>query len=107
MSVAPDTERSADKAEPLNRRSYLVGFALALLLTLAAFGAVLLDIGGLGVLALLAAAQVIVHGRWFLHLDLSESKREDLQLVLFASLLITLMIGGTLWIMSDLDVRMM
>ena len=92
------------------RRAYLVGAALALALTLAAFATVASGLfartTAIVVVGALAALQMAVHLRWFLHLDLSESRREDLQLVLFAALLILLMTGGTLWIMLDLHGRM-
>ncbi|MDB5541105.1 MAG: cytochrome-c oxidase [Devosia sp.] len=93
------------------RRGYIRGFGLALLLTAGSFGlvafahlpvAVLLP--ALGILAL---AQIVVHFRYFLDIDLSRSKREDLQLIQFSSLLILIMVGGSLWILYDLDQRMM
>lgn len=91
-------------------RPYLIGFLAALALTLVAYALVATGAFDrsvtLAVIAALAAVQVIVHLRFFLHLDLSASKREDLQLVLFALLLIGLMVGGTLVVMSDLANRM-
>jgi cytochrome o ubiquinol oxidase operon protein cyoD len=93
------------------KRSYVWGLALALILTGAAFGlatfkllsggALLAAIGGLALL------QVIVQFRCFLHIDFSRQKREDLQLILFTGLLIAMMVGGSLWIMASLDARMM
>ncbi len=101
----------AKAASRPERRSYLVGFALALALTAVSFGLVAFEVMGRGAsliaIAVAAVAQIVVHLRFFLHLDLSASKREDLQLVLFATLLIGLMIGGSLWIMYDLHLRMM
>ncbi len=57
----------------------------------------------LGVCALL---QLVVHLRFFLHIDLSRQKREDLQLILFSVMLLTIMAGGTIWIMVNLSMRM-
>lgn len=54
-----------------------------------------------------AFAQIVVHFRYFLHIDLSASRREDLQLILFAAMIIALMVGGGLWIMVSLGQRMM
>lgn len=92
-------------------RSYIVGFALALLLTVAAFGLAafrLLSGGALmATIGLLALVQVAVHFRFFLHIDLSRQKREDLQLILFTGLLILIMVAGSLWILVNLDSRMM
>jgi len=92
-------------------RSYIVGFALAMLLTVAAFGlsAFKLLSGGalMAAIGLLALVQVTVHFRFFLHIDLSRQKREDLQLILFSGLLILIMVAGSLWILANLDSRMM
>lgn len=93
------------------RKSYLVGLLLALLLTVIPFAAVawggwrssvtLWLIGGC------ALMQIIVHLRFFLHIDLSRQKREDLQLILFSALLLIIMVAGTIWIMANLSTRMM
>lgn len=91
--------------------TYVVGYGMALLLTVAAFGLVylgLLDgrqafytVLGLGL------AQMVVHFRCFLHIDLMRSARADLQLILFSSLIVALMVGGTLVILLNLRTRMM
>lgn len=91
-------------------RLYLIGFALALALTLAAFGLTLW--GGLSwattmiIIGILGLAQMVVHLRFFLHIDLSRQKREDLQLILFSVLLLIIVVIGTIWIMADLATRM-
>jgi cytochrome o ubiquinol oxidase subunit IV len=91
-------------------RGYLIGFALALALTVSPFALVFL--GGftsgttLSVLGICALLQVIVHLRFFLHIDLSRQKREDLQLILFSLLLLSIMAVGTIWIMGNLAMRM-
>jgi cytochrome o ubiquinol oxidase operon protein cyoD len=92
-------------------RSYLIGLLLAVTLTAAAFG--LVAWGGIGRatalagVAILALVQVVVHLRYFLHIDLSQQKREDLQLILFSTLLLILMAGGTIWLLENLAGRMM
>ena len=89
---------------------YLVGFALALALTLIPFWAVALSPLGRGaVLAVVGAcalAQVAVQLRWFLHIDLTRQSREDLQLILFTALILAIMIGGTVWILTSQMARM-
>ena len=91
-------------------RQYLTGFALALFLTLIAFALIWWDIADrattLWIIAALAVAQVIVHLRYFFHIDLSRQKREDLQLILFSLLILAMMAGGTIWIMANLAGRM-
>lgn len=93
------------------RRSYLTGFALALILTLVSFG-VTAWAGWpvrrvLAVIAGSALVQIVVHFRFFLHIDLSRQKREDLHLILFTVLLLAIMVSGTLWIAASLQGRMM
>jgi cytochrome o ubiquinol oxidase operon protein cyoD len=93
------------------RRSYFVGLALAAILTAVAFGAVAWSGWPrdtlLWIIAASALVQVGVHFRYFLHIDLSKSKRDDLQLILFSFLIVLLMAGGTIWILTDLRTRMM
>ncbi len=50
--------------------------------------------------------QVVAQVGWFLHIDLSRQKREDLQLILFSTLILILMAGGTIWVLADLARRM-
>ena len=87
---------------------YLVGFGLAAVLTIIPFALVALAGGGwvYGIVALCAAAQVVVHLRFFLHLSFRGQQREDLHLVLFTALILLLMIGGTIWVLGSLYTRM-
>ncbi|WP_370526767.1 cytochrome o ubiquinol/quinol oxidase subunit IV, partial [Salipiger sp. PrR007] len=52
-------------------------------------------------------AQIAAHFRFFLHIDLWRSHRDDLMLILFTALIILLMVGGTKWILFDQWSRMM
>lgn len=91
-------------------RSLLWGLASALVLTGAAFGAVawggLRQADALAVVAGCAVAQIAFQTRFFLHIDLTRQRREDLLLILFTVLLLVIMIGGTIWIMWNLYSRM-
>jgi cytochrome o ubiquinol oxidase operon protein cyoD len=92
-------------------RSYLTGLGLALVLTAIPFA--LVSVGLLNrtatllVIAAAAVVQIVVHLRYFLHLDLTHTPRENLLALSFAAVLIGIMIGGSLWIMFDLHHRMM
>lgn len=55
----------------------------------------------------LALVQMVVHFRFFLHVSLRKSAREDLQLILFSTLIVILMVSGTLVILFNLRERMM
>lgn len=91
-------------------RSYLVGFALAVILSVIPFALVathaLPPSRLLIVIAVAAVLQVLVHLRFFLHLDLTTTPRENLLAIAFTAVLIFIMVGGSLWIMVDLHSRM-
>jgi cytochrome o ubiquinol oxidase operon protein cyoD len=102
---------SGHEAFQRERRSYVIGFAAALALTLSAFALVAWHLASaataLAIVFGLGLVQIVVHFRFFLHIDLRRSARDDLQLILFASLITALMIGGTLVILMNLRARMM
>ena len=89
--------------------SYVWGIALALVLTLVPFAlvhwAVIPGVSLLRVIGALALVQIVVHFRFFLHIGFRQ-KREDLQLILFSTLLLVIMVAGTIWIMASLAMRM-
>jgi cytochrome o ubiquinol oxidase operon protein cyoD len=93
------------------RQPYIAGFVLALVLTGIPFGLVVAGLlppfMTLVVIAILALVQVAVHLRYFLHIDIKSTPRENLLALAFAAVLIFIMVGGSLWIMLDLRVRMM
>lgn len=92
-------------------RSLILGYGLALMLTLLAFGMVLLHVltgrEAFYTVLGLGFVQMVVHLRFFLHVDLKRSARADLQVILFSTLIITLMVGGTLVVLFNLHDRMM
>jgi cytochrome o ubiquinol oxidase operon protein cyoD len=110
---------------------YLRGFLLALLLSVLAFGLVMVGAGApfggvelllenlrgqilhlphwlmvTGVL-LLGLLQLWVHLYYFLHLDFSHDQRRNLLSLLFALLLTGIMAGGTVWVMYNMNAMMM
>jgi cytochrome o ubiquinol oxidase subunit IV len=89
--------------------SYVSGLVLALALTGLAFGMVnwsaVVPFWLYVTVGACALVQMIVHFRFFLHVSF-EQKREDLQLILFSTLILTVMVGGTIWILSNLALRM-
>ena len=91
-------------------RSYVSGMGLALLLTVVPFALVhwvgIPRFPLLIVIGAFALVQMLVHFRFFLHIGFKQ-KREDLQLILFSTLLLTIMVAGTIWIMASLAMRMM
>jgi cytochrome o ubiquinol oxidase operon protein cyoD len=91
--------------------TYATGYGLALLLTGCAFAIVYFHLlskpGEFAAVLALAFIQVLVHMRCFLHIDFRRSARADLQLILFSTVIICLMVGGTLVILLNLQARMM
>ena len=91
-------------------KSYLTGFVLALILTAIPFALVAANLlptpHTLIVIAVAAIIQILVRLRYFLHMDLTSTPRENLLAILFAAILIFIMVGGSFWIMFDLHSRM-
>jgi cytochrome o ubiquinol oxidase subunit IV len=92
-------------------RGYQTGFALAAILTIVPFALVaagtLSTMTVLWVVGVLGLAQIIVHVRYFLHVDLSPEKREELSLMVFSGSMLVVMIAGMLWILFNMSTRMM
>ena len=92
------------------RRRYVVGYGGSLVLTLVVFTvAYVFGIETPGVyltIGVLGLAQLIVQLVYFLHIDRRRSSREDLDLVLFSTLVLLIIIVGTVWIMGNLSMRM-
>ena len=90
--------------------SYLVGFVLAVILTAIPFALVashaLAPSITMLVIAVAAVLQILVHLRFFLHLNFTTTPKENLLAIAFTAVLLFLMVGGSLWIMIDLHTRM-
>lgn len=105
----PGDPAAPSEEERRDFRSYVWGIALALTLTLVPFA--LVHWGGvrrfplLIVIGAFALAQMAIHFRFFLHIGFRD-KREDLRLILFSTLVLIIMVGGTVWIMGSLALRM-
>ena len=99
------------EATKRSRRDLLIGFGLAVVLTVIPFAAMisgrLSSQAAYGVIAFCALVQVLVHLRYFFRLDRMAAARESLAVLAFAAVLILIMVSGSLWIMFDLHHRMM
>ncbi len=111
MTARDDTVSEASLEYRREFRSYMVGGFLSVVLTGAAFAIIGLDLlSGLSAmitLAALAVVQIVVHFRFFMHIDLQKSHRDDLQLILFTGLILAIMVAGTIWILFSQWNRMM
>jgi len=111
MGRADTTPSEPGKSEYRRElNSYLLGLLLALVLTGIPFSLVyepvLPRFWTLIAIGALALIQVMVHFRFFLHIDPPRQKLDDLHLMLFSALILLMMAGGTIWILSNLAVRM-
>ena len=94
-----------------NFKSYATGFILSIVLTVIAFALVMS--GAVSGPALLfgifgaAVVQILVHLHYFLHLDTSSSARWNVVALICTLFIMVLFVGLTLWIMSNLNYRMM
>jgi cytochrome o ubiquinol oxidase subunit IV len=111
MSVANETAigHAPHGAKHGSLKSYIVGFALAIALTLVPFGLVMSHaaIGVPAIIAVFALAQIIVHVVYFLHVDRSEEQRWNLTALLFTAIVLCIILGGSIWIMHNLYINMM
>ncbi|MDB2685824.1 cytochrome o ubiquinol oxidase subunit IV [Mariniblastus sp.] len=91
-------------------RSYLWGFVFSIVLSVAAFAVMLSGFFGMEttmvVLGCLGMLQLFVQLRYFLHIDGRRESREDLYLILFSVLVLSMMVIGTVWVLGDLAGRM-
>ncbi|EHH67852.1 cytochrome o ubiquinol oxidase subunit IV [Gluconobacter morbifer] len=99
------------KQERIERMSYIKGLLFALILSALPFGLLVTGAASgrmlVGAIFLAGLIQVVVHFRYFLHIDLRRSHRDDLQLILFSVLIVFLMVGGTLWVIGNQHAMMM
>jgi len=111
MRVPPQPSKMSASPHGATINSYLVGFVLALVLTAIPFGLVaartLRPIQILVIIGVAAIAQVVVHLRYFLHLELKPLSQNQLIGLCFAAVVLLILIGGTLWIMFDFIYRTM
>lgn len=97
--------------DSLRLRSSVVGFILSLFLTVVPFALVMSGrmsrtIAVAGVVSA-ALVQIAVHLKFFLHLRDSPSAHWDILAAIVTVLIIILFVGGSLWIMHNLNYRMM
>ncbi len=92
-------------------KSYMIGFVLAVILTVIPFKVVMdgkMDKGTiLWIILGMAVVQMIVHMKYFLHLDTSSEQRSNVVALLFTALILVIVVAGSLWIMHNLNHNMM
>jgi cytochrome o ubiquinol oxidase subunit IV len=90
---------------------YTIGLVLAVILTATSFWVAntsLLWAPGIPLgLATLAIAQMGVHLVFFLHITTGPDNTNNVLALAFGVLIVTLVVAGSLWIMSDMNANMM
>jgi cytochrome o ubiquinol oxidase operon protein cyoD len=108
--TAPGDEQADESGVALGILGYLVGLALAILLTATSFyvaGTDLVWTPSIPVaLVVLAIAQMGVHLVFFLHITTGPDNTNNVMALAFGVLIVFLVIGGSLWIMSNLNHNM-
>jgi len=104
MSAEPEEASSS-------LQSYLLGLGLAMVLTLASFGAAVTHVvwaPGLAVLlAVLAIAQMGVHLVFFLHVSSSPDSANTILALAFGVFVVGLVVFGSIIIMANLNTHML
>ena len=92
-------------------KSYLIGFVMAVVLTVIPFAIVMNHTFSRGVtvaiISIMAAVQMLVHIVYFLHMDRSPEQRSNVQVGLFSVLIICIVVIGSLWVMHNMNINMM
>ncbi|HEY1900099.1 MAG TPA: cytochrome C oxidase subunit IV family protein [Steroidobacteraceae bacterium] len=105
-----DTDLGLEDDAVTNPKTYLTGLALAILLTLASFGAVIFPVvwgPGLPVfLAVLAIAQMGVHLVFFMHVNATEQGENTVLALGFGIFIVFLVVFGSMIIMHNLTSSM-
>jgi cytochrome o ubiquinol oxidase operon protein cyoD len=96
---------------PQTLKLYLYGFTLSLLLTILSFSLAALNLFStnilIGLLLFLALTQAAVQLIFFMHMG-KEAKPRWMSLVFYFMILVVVIVAiGTLWIMTDLNARVM
>ncbi len=90
-----------------HQNSYIAGFVFSLLLTLVAYLAIdrawVHGWAAISVILFLALLQLVVQVVFFLHLGREPKPRWNLNVMLFAAMVAGILVGGSLWIMYNLD----
>ena len=109
--VAPGDEQAEGGSIAARVVSYLTGLGLAILLTATSFfvaGTDLVWQPSIPVaLVVLAIAQMGVHLVFFLHITTGPDNTNNVLALAFGILIVILLIGGSLWIMANLNHNMM
>jgi cytochrome o ubiquinol oxidase subunit IV len=109
--VAPGVVDAPEETVREKIQGYLLGLALATLLTIASFyvaGTHLIWGPSIPIaLAVLAIAQIGIHLAFFLHITTAPDNTNNILALAFGVLIVVLVVAGSLWIMDHLNQNML
>lgn len=93
-------------------RGYVTGFLLSVVLTAIPFWLVMNDVLGNStltaiVIMLFAAAQIVVHMVYFLHMNGRSEGGWSMMALIFTIIIVFIALSGSLWVMFHLNANMM
>lgn len=105
------TQEIHDGASHGSLRTYVVGFCLAVVLTVISFALTMTQILSasmtLAIVVALGLIQIVVHLIYFLHMNGSSDQSWNTVALVFSVVIVSLVVTGSLWIMYHLDTNMM
>ncbi|WP_338726279.1 cytochrome o ubiquinol oxidase subunit IV [Shewanella baltica] len=113
MSPHSHTEKPSHGTDDLaaSIKSYLMGFVLSVVLTAIPFWAVMAHhfekTTTLSLVLVMAIVQIVVHLKYFLHLDFSKEGKVNTFSFLFTALIIVMVVGLSVWIILEANALMM
>jgi cytochrome o ubiquinol oxidase subunit IV len=93
-------------------RSYLIGFGLSVVLTAIPFWLVMSGVldsrqATAFTIMVFAAAQIVVHMIFFLHMSARSENGWTMMALIFTLVIVVITLSGSLWVMYHLNVNMM
>jgi cytochrome o ubiquinol oxidase operon protein cyoD len=111
LSARPQTPGTDPQGGSGRWPIYTTGFVLAMILTAASFAMAMTHLltpaSLVAAVIVLAVAQMLVHLIFFLHITTAPAHKTNILAIVLTLLMITLVVIGSLWIMSQLNHHMM
>ncbi len=101
------TEQNISQGHGGTISSYIVGFVLAVILTVIPFYMAMTGKPNFYILVLFAVVQIVVHVVCFLHINGSQPQRWNLMTFIFAVLAVLIIAVGSVWVMENTMQNMM
>lgn len=108
----PNPHAHHDGHDHGTRKSYLIGFALSVILTAIPFWLVMADVISDTVIATVVimgfgVVQILVHMIYFLHMNTKSEGGWTMMAAIFTIIVIVIALSGSLWVMYHLNTNMM